>query len=356
METKPQSDQNPDEVINDQDLNAVSAEVEAEITENETHEPVMEEQEKELTGSEITSEDELPSGEAPSAETPEITNTETPDTVVLAEAEVEAEVVAETEAEVNTEAETEERLPAPAETETPAETEAPAVTETLAETEAPAEVLQETSMEASPAPDPEVVPEVSEKEPVAVLPDESSDDDEQDDSEEEPEGEDAGQPGELEGMTREELVVRLEELVKQDDVNKIKGEVSQIKVAFLKLNKEFKHEAYQKLAAAAAEIEGDNESEESPVIPDDEIEERLRPHSRYTNRTKVNTTSNRKRLKFRILKRKIISLKSLKCLSVLKKHLKKPTMSLRFSRSAGRQSGWCQRQRSTHYGRITISW
>ncbi|MCO5261438.1 MAG: DUF349 domain-containing protein [Lentimicrobium sp.] len=323
METKPQSDQNPDEVINDQDLNAVSAEVEAEITENETHEPVMEEQEKELTGSEITSEDELPSGEAPSAETPEITNTETPDTVVLAEAEVKAEVVAETEAEVNTEAETEERLPAPAETETPAETEAPAVTETLAETEAPAEVLQETSMEASPAPDPEVVPEVSEKEPVAVLPDESSDDDEQDDSEEGPEGEDAGQPGELEGMTREELVVRLEELVKQDDVNKIKGEVSQIKVAFLKLNKEFKHEAYQKLAAAAAEIEGDNESEESPVIPDDEIEERFKAAFQIYKQNKGKYNEQQEKIKIQNLEAKNHILEELKVLISSEETLKK---------------------------------
>lgn len=290
METKPQPDQIPDEAINNQELNAVSAEVEAEITENETREPVMEEQEKETVDAEVASETEGPSGEAPVEETSDATVTEVPEPV----------------AEVVTEAETEtEDIPL-----------APAETETVTEAE------PEISMEAEAANEPEVVPAVDEEDLVAVLPDENSDEDEQDESDEAAEVEDAEQPAELEGKSREELVIRLEELVKQDDVNKIKAEVSQIKVAFLKLNKEFKHEAYQKLAAAA-EVEGESESDESLVIPDDEIEERFKAAFQIYKQNKGKYNEQQEKIKIQNLEAKNHILEELKVLINSEETLKK---------------------------------
>ncbi|KAF5072384.1 hypothetical protein DSECCO2_202460 [anaerobic digester metagenome] len=292
METKPQPDQIPDEAINNQELNAVSAEVEAEITENETREPVMEEQEKETVDAVVTSETEEPSGEAPFEETSDATVTEVPEPV--------AEVVTEAE----TETETEDIPLAPAETETVTEAE------------------PEISMEAEAANEPEVVPAVDEEDLVAVLPDENSDEDEQDESDEAAEVEDAEQPAELEGKSREELVIRLEELVKQDDVNKIKAEVSQIKVAFLKLNKEFKHEAYQKLAAAA-EVEGESESDESLVIPDDEIEERFKAAFQIYKQNKGKYNEQQEKIKIQNLEAKNHILEELKVLINSEETLKK---------------------------------
>lgn len=292
METKPQPDQIPDEAINNQELNAVSAEVEAEITENETREPVMEEQEKETVDAEVASETEGPSGEAPVEETSDATVTEVPEPV--------AEVVTEAE----TETETEDIPLAPAETETVTEAE------------------PEISMEAEAANEPEVVPAVDEEDLVAVLPDENSDEDEQDESDEAAEVEDAEQPAELEGKSREELVIRLEELVKQDDVNKIKAEVSQIKVAFLKLNKEFKHEAYQKLAAAA-EVEGESESDESLVIPDDEIEERFKAAFQIYKQNKGKYNEQQEKIKIQNLEAKNHILEELKVLINSEETLKK---------------------------------
>lgn len=294
METKPQSDQIPDEVINDQELNAVSAEVEAEITENETTEPVMEEQEKELSDAVMTSETEVPSGEVPVEETSDSTITEVPEPVAETEAETEAKV----------ETETDEIPLAPAETETV--------------TEAEPEIPMETVV----ANEPEVVPAVAEEDMVAVLPDENPDEDEQDESDETAEGEDAEQPAELEGKSREELVVRLEELVKQDDVNKIKAEVSQIKVAFLKLNKEFKHEAYQKLAATA-EVEGESESDESLVIPDDEIEERFKAAFQIYKQNKGKYNEQQEKIKIQNLEAKNHILEELKVLINSEETLKK---------------------------------
>lgn len=284
METKPQPDQIPDEAINNQELNAVSAEVEAEITENETREPVMDEQEKELTDAALTSETEVPPGEAPVEDTPDVSITEVPEPV--AEAETENIPLAPAEAEAVTEAE------------------------------------PEISMETEVAKEPEVVPAVAEKDLVAVLPDENSDEDEQDENDEAAEGEDAEQPAELEGKSREELVVRLEELVKQDDVNKIKAEVSQIKVAFLKLNKEFKHEAYQKLAATA-EVEGESESDESLVIPDDEIEERFKAAFQIYKQNKGKYNEQQEKIKIQNLEAKNHILEELKVLISSEETLKK---------------------------------
>lgn len=98
--------------------------------------------------------------------------------------------------------------------------------------------------------------------------------DESDDSEDE-ESEDDTNYGE---MSRLQLVERLEELVKESDITKIKLDVGQIKVAFLKLNKEFKHEAYQKLAEQNEDIDAENvdKADAQHLIADDDIEIRYK--------------------------------------------------------------------------------
>jgi hypothetical protein len=101
------------------------------------------------------------------------------------------------------------------------------------------------------------------------------DEEESDDSEEDEEAEDETSYTE---MSRLQLVEKLEELVKDPDINKIKGDVGQIKMAFLKLNKEFKHEAYQKLAEQNEEIDTENidSSDAQHLIADDDIEIRYK--------------------------------------------------------------------------------
>lgn len=79
-------------------------------------------------------------------------------------------------------------------------------------------------------------------------------------------------------MTRLQLVEKLEELVKEEDITKIKVDVGQIKMAFLKLNKEFKHDAYQKLAEQNEDAETENVDSAGAqhLIADDEIEIRYK--------------------------------------------------------------------------------
>lgn len=98
-------------------------------------------------------------------------------------------------------------------------------------------------------------------------------DEDEDDSEEEEEEE-----TDFANMDRLQLVEKLEELVKESDITKIKADVGQVKAAFLKLNKEFKHEAYQKLAEQNEEIDAENidSSDAQHLIADDEIEVRYK--------------------------------------------------------------------------------
>lgn len=67
----------------------------------------------------------------------------------------------------------------------------------------------------------------------------------------------------FEAMTREELVSKLEETVKADDVNSVKTEVSLLKVSFLKKEKEIADVNFEKFIA-----EGGNKDEYTPVTDD----------------------------------------------------------------------------------------
>ena len=54
-------------------------------------------------------------------------------------------------------------------------------------------------------------------------------------------------------LSREELVIMLEEIVKEGEINQIKRKVSLIKVAFLKINKEEQHKKYEDFIAHGGE-------------------------------------------------------------------------------------------------------
>ena len=68
--------------------------------------------------------------------------------------------------------------------------------------------------------------------------------------------------GDYEKYSREQLVTLLETAVQEADVNAVKSQISLIKVAFLHLSKEAKHEMYQQLSAA------EGETVEFEVAPD----------------------------------------------------------------------------------------
>ncbi len=94
-------------------------------------------------------------------------------------------------------------------------------------------------------------------------------DEEQDDEDEEEESE--GGIIDYDQLSRSELVDKLEELVQEENVNKIKSKVALIKVAYLKKTKEEKEAGYQQ----HLDEQGDKEEQEEYVPPRDEIEERF---------------------------------------------------------------------------------
>ncbi|MBW6491006.1 MAG: DUF349 domain-containing protein [Lentimicrobium sp.] len=182
----------------------------------------------------------------------------------------------------------------------------------VAEVASTAELISETLIEASEVT--EVIVDETPKTPEG----DKTDDEESDDQEEEAEEENVD---DLDGMTREELVARLEELVKEEDVNKIKDDVSKIKVAFLKLNKEFKHEAYQKLVESTNNP--DVESIEVTVIPDDEVEEKFKAAFQIYKQNKFRFNEGQEKLKIQNLEAKNKILEELKALISSEETLKK---------------------------------
>ncbi|MGE5382878.1 MAG: DUF349 domain-containing protein [Omnitrophica WOR_2 bacterium] len=117
----------------------------------------------------------------------------------------------------------------------------------------------------------------------------------------------------MEGLSREQLVEKLEELVKNTDVNVIKSAVSMVKVAFLKLNKEFKHDEYQKLVEQNVEVEG-----EAPVElatpQDDPIEERFKAAFNIYKLHKGRYNEEQEKIKVQNLEAKNLILEELKVL------------------------------------------
>ena len=85
--------------------------------------------------------------------------------------------------------------------------------------------------------------ELKQKESEVVPVDEHSDDDHHDEDHEVEEEID------FDKLSREELVIMLEEIVKESEINQIKRKISLIKVAFMKINKEEQHKKYEDFIA-----------------------------------------------------------------------------------------------------------
>lgn len=162
------------------------------------------------------------------------------------------------------------------------------------------------------------VPEVVDDELPKAPDGDATDDDESDEQEDETE---EVSLDELDGLTREELVTRLEELVKEEDVNKIKGDISRIKVAFLKLNKEFKHDAYQKLVESTNDPDAENV--ETIVVPDDEVEGKFKAAFQIYKQNKFRFNEEQEKLKIQNLEAKNKILEELKALISSEETLKK---------------------------------
>ncbi|MCB9015641.1 MAG: DUF349 domain-containing protein [Lentimicrobiaceae bacterium] len=210
-----------------------------------------------------------------------------------------------------------------------------AVTEETPVDEAPVEqpvetVEAETKEEtAQPAVVEEVVAETA---PVAnetgtedtfLSTDDATEEDEVDESSIEQEEELESQ---FEGLTREQLVEKLEELVQDANVNAIKSTVGLIRIAFLKLNKEFKQEQYAKLAEVSDDTDSDTEGESAAapqVIQDDEIEERFKTAFNIYKHNKGKYNEEQEKIKIANLEAKTQILDELKVLINSEETLKK---------------------------------
>ncbi len=126
----------------------------------------------------------------------------------------------------------------------------------------------------------------------------------------------------FEGLSREQLVEKLEDLVKNPDVNVIKGAVSLVKVAFLKLNKEFKQDEYKKLVEQNEEHESETPTE-TPVLEDDPIEERFKAAFNIYKYNKSKYNEEQEKIKIQNLEAKNKILEELKELINSEETLKK---------------------------------
>lgn len=126
----------------------------------------------------------------------------------------------------------------------------------------------------------------------------------------------------LQGFSRQELVEKLEDLVKDSNVNAIKSDVSMVKVAFLKLNKEFKHEEYQKLVEQNVEPDAETPVE-APVIQDDPLEERFKAAFNIYKANKAKYNEEQEKVKIQNLEAKSLILDELKVLINSEETLKK---------------------------------
>jgi hypothetical protein len=125
-----------------------------------------------------------------------------------------------------------------------------------------------------------------------------------------------------EGLTREQLVEKLEELVKDSDVNAIKSSVSLVKVAFLKINKEFKQEEYKKLVEQTEDTDAENPAE-AITIADDPIEERFKAAFNIYKQNKAKYNEEQEKIKVQNLEAKNKILEELKELINSEETLKK---------------------------------
>lgn len=311
MKTKDQHNQNPEENLSNQEENSLN---QTETTASETKpETLAESTEAEPVLAETTAPVEAEAQvetEAPvEADAP--VEAEAP---IEAEVPVEAEAIVEAEAQVTSEESDEPAAAKPVKAAKKVTKKAAKDAEVTAvdDTEVPVveDVADQVDTAASELVAEEVVAEVKETPEHQELILEHSDEEEMDEVEELHASETSN---ELEGLTREQLVEKLEELVTDSNVNVIKGAVSAVKVAFLRLNKEFKHEEYQKLVEQNVEVEGDAPIE-TPAIQDDPLEERFKAAFNIYKFNKAKFNEEQEKIKVQNLVAKTQILEELKVL------------------------------------------
>ena len=315
MKTTDQPNQNPENVNPVQDENALPVE---ETVEN----PEMVKDQAEAVVDETT---EIPVATEPESAEPEMLAeeiapvTEEPEATVP-EVEQPDEVVAEAE-HVTSEAGVEELVTVAEETEAVV-SEIEKTEEVAAEAE---QITSETVVEevADVAEEPESSVSESKAEPVAAEgkadeTDDSSDDEDSDENEDQ----DDDSETIFDNLSREQLVEKLEALVEDSNVNTIKSSVGLIRLAFLKLNKEFKQEAYEKLVAAADDTDADAPAEVQQV-EDDAIEARFKAAFNIYKQNKSKFNEEQERIKIKNLEAKNQILEELKVLINSEETLKK---------------------------------
>jgi len=338
MKTKDQSNQNPENENLNQDENSLPVE---ETVENV--ETIENQAEVTDDAMDTGTPDDVPVVEA---EVPAVVDEEQPAevpalevdqvTVVAESEEIAAETVVpavdETEPVAEVPIEEEPEAVVVAEVAVVEEPEAPVVAEVAVEEEPEAVVVAEEAIDLNPVAEPEPVAEVQ---PVAaeavaeemtvpvveetlLVAEESADEDESDEIEEHLE---EANPL-FEGLTREQLVEKLEDLVKDPNVNAIKSAVGLVRVAFLKLNKEFKQELYQKLAEVNVDADAETPAEVQPV-QDDAIEERFKAAFNIYKQNKAKYNEEQEKVKVKNLEAKTRILEELKVLINSEETLKK---------------------------------
>jgi hypothetical protein len=120
--------------------------------------------------------------------------------------------------------------------------------------------------------------------------------------------------GDLSLLTREQLVVMLEEIVHSEDVNEIKSKVAQIKVAYLALANKERHEMYQNAAAS-------EEAENFEIV--DPLEDRYKAAFAIYRQHKNRYTEDQEKIKVQNLDAKKKILDELKALVNSEETLKK---------------------------------
>ena len=357
METKDQSNQNPENVNPDQEANSLPVEETVEIVENtedqaevstedsgaELRAEATEEQietplilDTESTDDEVS----IPAVELTAEETEVAEVTEPSEQIPVEEPEIIAEkVAASVEPElVETVSPVVEELPAMAdesvaESAVAAEEIKPAIEDEQVESIAPVveempavvdESVAEPAVvveEISPAAEEVMDETVATAEGETLLVSEDAADEDEVDENEVHEHEIEANPL-FENLDREQLVGKLEELVTDSNVNAIKSAVGLIRLAFLKLNKEFKQELYQKLAEVTDDTDAETAAEAQPM-QDDAIEDRFKAAFNIYKQNKGKYIEEQEKIKIKNLVAKNQILDELKILINSEETLKK---------------------------------
>lgn len=276
MDNKDQLNQIPGEEANknrdEKTSKTENQKVEAPLADDNQEEEEMKKEENPATEGNVEIEaSEVEAAEEPVDETPEVASEDASEEIPA------MEPIAEVDPAVSMEAELVEAEP---ESEKVEISEAPATEAEIVEEEteaakeeepAPAETKVGEEIESKTSAETETEAPVELKAEAAATTD--SNDELDHDADDEDEDEDEIEPDEeidFESLSREELVEKLEEIVAEDDVNKIKSKVALIKITYLKKTKAEKEAHIDK--TLSKEKDDESEEDEEQVVVEDSLE------------------------------------------------------------------------------------